>query len=87
MTNWALGKSSLAVSPLAWGMWRFKGSDVKAARARVEAAIAAGLTFLDTADIYGPDNDEPFGAAEALFGQVLKEAPQLRAGLRRAVTA
>nr|QQZ50044.1 aldo/keto reductase [Phenylobacterium glaciei] len=51
---------------------------MKAARARVEAAIAAGLTFLDTADIYGPDNDEPFGAAEALFGLVLKEAPQLR---------
>lgn len=78
MTKLSLGKSSLAVSPMAWGMWRFKGSDVKAARARVEAAIAAGMTFLDTADIYGPDNDEPFGAAEALFGQVLKEAPQIR---------
>lgn len=78
MTKLSLGKSSLAVSPLAWGMWRFKGSDVKAARARVEAAIAAGMTFLDTADIYGPDNGEPFGSAEALLGQVLKEAPQLR---------
>lgn len=78
MTKLSLGKSSLAVSPMAWGMWRFKGSDVKAARARVEAALAAGLTFLDTADIYGPDNDEPFGAAEALFGQVLKDAPQIR---------
>lgn len=78
MTKLSLGKSSLAVSPIAWGMWRFKGSDVKAARARVEAALAAGLTFLDTADIYGPDNDEPFGAAEALFGQVLKDAPQIR---------
>ncbi|MDO9248891.1 MAG: aldo/keto reductase [Phenylobacterium sp.] len=78
MTRLSLGKSSLAVSPMAWGMWRFKGSDVKAARARVEAALAAGLTFLDTADIYGPDNDEPFGAAEALFGQVLKDAPQIR---------
>ncbi|HQT55641.1 MAG TPA: aldo/keto reductase, partial [Phenylobacterium sp.] len=78
MTKLSLGKSSLAVSPMAWGMWRFKGSDVKAARARVEAALAAGLTFLDTADIYGPDNDEPFGTAEALFGQVLKDAPQIR---------
>ena len=78
MTKLSLGKSSLAVSPMAWGMWRFKGSDVKAARARVEAALAAGMTFLDTADIYGPDNDEPFGAAEALFGQVLKDAPQIR---------
>ena len=78
MTRLTLGKSSLAVSPMAWGMWRFRGSDVKAARARVEAALAAGLTFLDTADIYGPDNGEPFGAAEALFGQVLKDAPQIR---------
>lgn len=78
MTEMSLGQSALKVSPLAWGMWRFKGSDVKAARARVEAALAAGLTFLDTADIYGPDNGEPFGAAEALFGQVLKEAPGLR---------
>ena len=78
MTRLTLGKSSLAVSPMAWGMWRFRGSDVKAARARVEAALAAGLTFFDTADIYGPDNGEPFGAAEALFGQVLKDAPQIR---------
>ena len=78
MTEMSLGQSALKVSPLAWGMWRFKGADVKAARARVEAALAAGLTFLDTADIYGPDNGEPFGAAEALFGQVLKEAPGLR---------
>ncbi len=73
-----LGKSGLMVSPLAWGMWRFAGNDVKAARTLVEAALAAGITFLDTADIYGPDNDEPFGAAEALLGRVLKEAPVLR---------
>ena len=78
MTKSALGKSSLSVSPLAWGMWRFSGDDVSAARRRVEAALEAGLTFLDTADIYGPDNNEPFGAAEALVGRVLKEAPHLR---------
>ena len=33
---------------------------------------------MDTADIYGPDNGEPFGAAEALLGRVLKAAPGLR---------
>lgn len=73
-----LGKTDLVVSPVAWGMWRFQGDDVAAARARVEAALEAGLTFLDTADIYGPDNGEPFGAAEALLGRVLAEAPALR---------
>ena len=73
-----LGKSGLSVSPMAWGMWRFAGSDVRAARGRVEAALDAGMTLLDTADIYGPDNDEPFGASELLLGKVLAEAPALR---------
>ena len=65
------------VSSIAWGMWRFSGDDVAAAQARVEAALDAGVTLFDTADIYGPDNNEPFGAAEALLGRVLKQAPGL----------
>lgn len=73
-----LGKSGLRVSPLAWGMWRFSGDDVKAAQARVEAALAAGISFFDTADIYGPDNDEPFGASEVLLGRVFAASPGLR---------
>ncbi len=73
-----LGKSGLLVSPMAWGMWRFAGADVMAAQERVEAAIAAGLTFFDTADIYGPDNAEPFGASEVLLGAVFKAQPALR---------
>ena len=73
-----LGKSGILVSPIAWGMWRFAGDDVAAARRRVEAALDAGITLFDTADIYGPDNGEPFGAAEHLLGRVLAEAPQLR---------
>lgn len=63
---------------MAWGMWRFAGDDVAAARRRVEAALAAGITFFDTADIYGPDNDEPFGASEALLGRVFADSPGLR---------
>lgn len=59
-------------------MWRFAGADVRAARERVEAALAAGVTLFDTADIYGPDNGERFGAAEALLGRVLTESPRLR---------
>jgi predicted oxidoreductase len=66
------------VSPIAWGMWRFQGDDVKAARERVEAAFEAGITLFDTADIYGPDNNEAFGASEALLGRVFTDAPHLR---------
>jgi aryl-alcohol dehydrogenase-like predicted oxidoreductase len=73
-TSISLGQ--FTVAPMAWGMWRFRGDDVAAARALVEAALEAGFNLLDTADIYGPDNGEPFGAAEALLGRVLAEAPQ-----------
>ncbi len=73
-----LGKSGMLVSPLAWGMWRFAGDDTAAARERVEAAFAAGITLFDTADVYGLDNGEPFGAAEALLGRVFADAPDLR---------
>jgi predicted oxidoreductase len=66
------------VSQIAWGMWRFAGDDVAAARDRVVAALDAGVTLFDTADIYGPDNGEPFGAAEALLGRVLAAEPELR---------
>lgn len=58
-------------------MWRFRGTDVSAARGLVEAALDAGVTLFDTADIYGPDNGEAFGASEALLGQVLAQDPGL----------
>ncbi len=58
-------------------MWRFAGEDVAAAEARVQAALDAGVTLFDTADIYGPDNGEAFGAAEALLGKVLARNPTL----------
>jgi predicted oxidoreductase len=60
-------------------MWRFAGEDVAAAHARVVAALDAGVTLFDTADIYGPDNGEAFGAAEALLGRVLSHDPSLAA--------
>lgn len=69
---------SLALSRLGWGMWRLRGGDAKAALRLAETALEAGLTLFDTADIYGPDNGEPFGAAEALFGEALAAAPGLR---------
>jgi predicted oxidoreductase len=65
------------VSSVAWGMWRFRGTDVGAARSLILAALDAGVTLFDTADIYGPDNGEGFGASEALLGQVLAASPEL----------
>ena len=73
-----LGPTSLRVAPLAWGMWRFGGEDVKASRAKIDAALEIGIDLFDTADIYGPDNGEPFGAAEALLGRVFAEDRTLR---------
>ena len=73
-----LGKSGISVSPIAWGMWRFAGNDVGDARNKVEAALDAGITLFDTADIYGCDTPAGFGSAEALFGRVLAQAPALR---------
>ncbi len=73
-----LGQGGLRSAPLAWGMWRFYGDDVTAAQARVEAALEAGVTLLDTADIYGLGQGG-FGAAESLLGKVLAAAPHLRA--------
>jgi predicted oxidoreductase len=73
-----LGKSGISVFPIAWGMWRLAGDDVGDARRKVEAALDAGITLFDTADIYGCDTPAGFGSAEALFGRVLADAPNLR---------
>lgn len=77
-TRFPLGRTSLRVSPLAWGMWRFAGNDLKASRAKIDAALEIGINFFDTADIYGPDNNEPFGAAEQLLGRLFAEDRGLR---------
>ncbi len=77
----SLGHSGIAVSPIAWGMWRLAEGGrtaVEAARL-VHAALDAGITFLDTADIYGFDGSGGFGDAEALLGEVLAAEPDLRA--------
>jgi predicted oxidoreductase len=75
----ALGKSGIDVSSLAWGMWRFAGRDVAEATALVNAAFDAGISFFDTADIYGfVSPGVGFGDAEALLGQVFAENPGMR---------
>ena len=72
-----LGKSGIEISSLAWGMWRFAGLELSAARAAIDAAFGAGISLFDTADIYG-FGEEGFGAAEELLGQVFADAPGLR---------
>lgn len=73
-----LGASTLRCAPIAYGFWRFAGTDVKSAREKVELALELGIDLFDHADIYGVDGGGSFGDAELLFGKVLKEAPSLR---------
>ena len=76
----SLGSSGIAVSPIAWGMWRLAegGRSAAEAAALVHAALDAGINFLDTADIYGFNGTGGFGDAEALLGEVLSAEPALR---------
>ena len=73
-----LGKSGIMVSPVAWGMWRFAGNSDGQGQALIEAALDAGVTLFDTADIYGFDGQSGFGEAEALLGRVFAAKPDLR---------
>ncbi|MBV9915888.1 MAG: aldo/keto reductase [Solirubrobacterales bacterium] len=63
-----LGGSSLQVSVVGLGCNNFgRRLDLGATREVVEAALELGVTFLDTADVYGR------GASEELLGQILQE--------------
>jgi predicted oxidoreductase len=68
-----LGQTSLRAFPIAYGSWRFAGTDVRTAREKIETAVELGINLFDHADIYGGN-----GAAEELFGHVLAEVPRLR---------
>jgi aryl-alcohol dehydrogenase-like predicted oxidoreductase len=63
----SLGSSGLLVSVVGLGCNNFgRRLDVNGTRAVVEAALDAGITLFDTADIYGGR-----GASESLMGEVL----------------
>ena len=68
----------LEVGPLAFGCWRFVGSDVAAGQELVETALDLGMNLVDTADIYGRGHGGGFGESEELLGKVLAAAPDLR---------
>ena len=63
-----LGDSGLRVSRVGLGCNNFGGRiDVEATRAVVDAALDAGVTFFDTADVYGND-----GGSERFLGEILE---------------
>ncbi|WP_448613215.1 aldo/keto reductase family protein [Modestobacter sp. URMC 112] len=70
-----LGRSGLNISEIAYGNWLTHGSQVEedAAHACVRAALDAGITTFDTADVYAGTR------AEAVLGRAL--AGQRREGL------
>lgn len=72
-----LGPDGSEIGPVAWGMWRFAGATPDEATRLVEAALDAGVTLFDTADIYGVDGPG-WGTAEALLGEVFAANPGLR---------
>jgi aryl-alcohol dehydrogenase-like predicted oxidoreductase len=69
----------LEVGPLAFGCWRFTGSDVAKGQELVETALDLGMNLVDTADIYGRGHGGGgFGESEELLGKVLAASPELR---------
>lgn len=75
----AIGSLALTSGPLAFGLWRFTDPDTTVATGIVEAALDAGMTLFDTADVYGLDwGGTGFGRNEAILGDVLAAAPELR---------
>jgi aryl-alcohol dehydrogenase-like predicted oxidoreductase len=63
-----LGHSGIEVSEVGLGCNNFgRRLDLEGTREVVDAAINAGITFLDTADVYGNR-----GGSEELLGQVLE---------------
>lgn len=71
METITLGGSDVAASRLAYGCMRIAEDQDRGKRA-IHAAVDAGYTLFDHADIYGG------GTSEALFGEVLRVSPGLR---------
>jgi len=72
MQTLALGRSELRTSRLAYGCWRIAktndpATDYRTGREAIIAALEAGYTLFDHADIYCS------GRAEEVFGKVLRE--------------
>ncbi|GEA79684.1 aldo/keto reductase [Cellulomonas uda] len=71
-----LGRSGLKVSRLALGTMNFgDATDETDSHAILDDALAAGINFVDTADVYGgpqkPDMEKGFGTSEEIIGRWL----------------
>jgi aryl-alcohol dehydrogenase-like predicted oxidoreductase len=73
-----LGHSDMSVGAIAYGCWRFAESTQKDADVKIRTALDAGMTLIDTADIYGLGEASGFGGAEAVLGEVLTADKSLR---------
>jgi aryl-alcohol dehydrogenase-like predicted oxidoreductase len=71
MQSRRLGKTGLDVSEIGFGAWAIGGSwgetDDEESLAALHAAVDAGVTFFDTADVYGD------GRSERLLARLLRE--------------
>jgi aryl-alcohol dehydrogenase-like predicted oxidoreductase len=66
-----LGSSDLEVSEISLGSWlTFSGVEFDQTRACTDAAFEAGITFFDTANVYGR------GVAESAWGEILSGRPR-----------
>jgi aryl-alcohol dehydrogenase-like predicted oxidoreductase len=70
-----LGDSNVMVTPMAFGAWAiggwmWGGAEGKAAIEAIKAAVAAGITTIDTAPAYG------FGRSEELVGKAMTGMPR-----------
>ncbi len=69
-----LGKTGYQVSEIGFGAWGIGADwgavDDRESLAALHAAVDAGVTFIDTADVYGD------GRSERLVGRLLRERPE-----------
>ena len=75
MRTHKLGHTGREVSEVGFGAWQIGGDwgdvDEDAAMATLHAAVDAGVTFFDTADVYGD------GRSERLVGRLRRERPEI----------
>jgi aryl-alcohol dehydrogenase-like predicted oxidoreductase len=75
-----MGRAALEASEIGFGAWQIGADwgevDEDEALATLRAAADAGVTFFDTADVYGD------GRSERLVGRLLKERPEIVAATK-----
>ncbi|MCB1907047.1 MAG: aldo/keto reductase [Rhodocyclaceae bacterium] len=83
-----LGTSDLSVSPVCLGTMTFGQQNSEAeAHAQLDLALARGVNFFDTAELYAvPPCAETYGASERIVGNWLRRQPRARIVLATKVT-